>query len=253
LNVTLISLPKPTVIEGVYSAQELIAYMARVSNPANQNNTKTAKKLLKSLIRDKHWSPLEMVDVCMEIKTSRDIGRQIIRHRSFVFQEFSLRYAVADSPPVLREARLQDTKNRQNSVPTGDKSLSEAWNILQTTVAKTTKEAYTWALGNGIAKEQARAVLSEGMTETTMFMKGSLRSWIHYCQLRMANGTQKEHMEIAKLCWGILRIHFKEVIDAVEELDRAAQEDSLVLNFFKERSQALYEEALRYAKIELDK
>lgn len=214
-EVNLIALSKPSAITDCHTAEELVAYAARVSNPANQNNMKTAGKLLKYLIQNEHWSPLEMVHMTLEIKTTRDISRQILRHRSFSFQEFSQRYAVSESF-VTREARLQDTKNRQNSIETEDKELAELWNMKQCEVLLKTKEVYEWALEKGIAKEQARAVLPEGNTETTLYMAGSLRSWVHYCQLRMANGTQKEHMEVAQKCWNILIGHFPAVAEALD-------------------------------------
>jgi len=214
-EVNLIALSKPSAITDCHTAEELVAYAARVSNPANQNNMKTAGKLLKYLIQNEHWSPLEMVHMTLEIKTTRDISRQILRHRSFSFQEFSQRYAVSESF-VTREARLQDTKNRQNSIETEDKELAELWNMKQCEVLLKTKEVYEWALKKGIAKEQARAVLPEGNTETTLYMAGSLRSWVHYCQLRMANGTQKEHMEVAQKCWDILVGHFPAVAEALD-------------------------------------
>ena len=214
-EVNLIALSKPSAITDCHTAEELVAYAARVSNPANQNNMKTAGKLLKYLIQNEHWSPLEMVHMTLEIKTTRDISRQILRHRSFSFQEFSQRYAVSESF-VTREARLQDTKNRQNSIETEDKDLAELWNMKQCEVLLKTKEVYEWALEKGIAKEQARAVLPEGNTETTLYMAGSLRSWVHYCQLRMANGTQKEHMEVAQKCWDILVGHFPAVAEALD-------------------------------------
>ena len=214
-EVNLIALSKPSAITDCHTAEELVAYAARVSNPANQNNMKTAGKLLKYLIQNEHWSPLEMVHMTLEIKTTRDISRQILRHRSFSFQEFSQRYAVSESF-VTREARLQDTKNRQNSIETEDKELAELWNMKQCEVLLKTKEVYEWALEKGIAKEQARAVLPEGNTETTLYMAGSLRSWVHYCQLRLANGTQKEHMEVAQKCWNILVGHFPAVAEALD-------------------------------------
>ena len=182
------------------SLQDIVAYCARVSNPANQNNTGTNEKLIKYLINNNHWSPLEMVSVCLEIETTRDIARQILRHRSFSFQEFSQRYAVADLGFVTREARLQDTKNRQNSIETDDVVLEDEWEILQNKVSEAAGEAYNWAIENGIAKEQARAVLPEGLTKSRMYMNGTLRSWVHYIQLRSGNGTQKEHREIAIMC-----------------------------------------------------
>lgn len=178
-----------------------VAYAARVSNPANQNNTDTSEKLVRYLINNQHWSPLEMVSVCLEIDTTRDIARQILRHRSFSFQEFSQRYADASQLGFeTREARLQDTKNRQNSIETNDESLTEAWRQRQNQIMDEIEDAYAWALANGIAKEQARAVLPEGMTKSRMYMNGTLRSWVHYIQLRSANGTQKEHQEIAVAC-----------------------------------------------------
>lgn len=182
---------------------EMIAYCARVSNPANQFNNETSEKLVKYLIKHQHWSPLEMVSACMMIDTTRDIAHQIVRHRSFSFQEFSQRYATPDEmgyPYVLREARLQDDKNRQNSVDTNDESLKRDWVAAQKTVIAASQRAYDWAIKAGIAKEQARAVLPEGLTKTRLYMNGTLRSWIHYINLRAANGTQKEHMEIAREC-----------------------------------------------------
>lgn len=187
---------------GIEDAQELIAYCARVSNPANQLNTDTSEKLIRYLIRHQHWSPLEMVSACLEIETTRDIARQILRHRSFSFQEFSQRYAdpVNDLAFVLREARLQDTKNRQNSIETDDRELKRLWAEQQQAVTRTAKNAYKWAIRNGIAKEQARAVLPEGLTVSRLYMNGTLRSWIHFIQLRSGNGTQKEHQQIALAC-----------------------------------------------------
>lgn len=182
---------------------DLVAFCARVSNPTNQSNTKTNEKLLKYLIKHKHWSPFEMVSACLEIDTTRDIARQILRHRSFSFQEFSQRYANPEDMGdmfELREARLQDEKNRQNSIETDNADLKVDWLYQQAKVIQQAKEAYAWALDNGIAKEQARAVLPEGLTRSRMYVNGTLRSWIHYIELRAANGTQKEHIEIAKAC-----------------------------------------------------
>jgi thymidylate synthase (FAD) len=189
--------------DGNMTADEFIAYVARVSNPSNQMNSESAPKLLRSLVKHNHWSPFEMVDVVMEINTTRDIGRQVLRHRSFSFQEFSQRYAdpTKDMGFVMREARLQDTKNRQNSVETDDESLQNEWEEYQATVLDEARIAYVWAIQNGIAKEQARAVLPEGLTMSRMYMKGSLRSWIHYCQVRMDISTQKEHRELALAAW----------------------------------------------------
>ena len=183
-------------------AEDLVAYCARVSNPANQSNTETSERLIKYLIKHQHWSPLEMVSACLEIETTRDIARQILRHRSFSFQEFSQRYAdpTKELAFVLREARLQDTVNRQNSIEIEDKMLQIEWERAQQRVLYAVQREYEWAIANGIAKEQARAVLPEGLTVSRMYMNGTLRSWIHYIQLRSANGTQKEHMEIAKAC-----------------------------------------------------
>ena len=180
--------------------QELVAYCARVSNPANQFNSDTSEKLIRYLVRNAHWSPLEMVSACIEITTTRDIARQILRHRSFSFQEFSQRYAdpVQELDFVLREARLQDSKNRQNSIETDNLALQAWWEERQRRVIEECKNAYEWAIAKGIAKEQARAVLPEGLTVSRLLMNGTLRSWIHYIQLRSANGTQKEHILIAK-------------------------------------------------------
>jgi thymidylate synthase (FAD) len=184
------------------NVQDLIAYAARVSNPSNQNNKETADKLLNYLIKHKHWSPFEMASACLEIETTRDIARQILRHRSFSFQEFSQRYAdpTEDLEFVTREARLQDEKNRQNSIETEDASLQANWELRQSQVMQESLEAYKWAISKGIAKEQARAVLPEGLTMSRMYMNGTIRSWIHYIELRSANGTQKEHMEVAQAC-----------------------------------------------------
>jgi len=181
---------------------ELVAFCARVSNPSNQSNKDTSEKLIRYLVKNQHWSPLEMVSMCLEIETTRDIARQILRHRSFSFQEFSQRYAdpTQELDFVLREARLQDTKNRQNSIETDNLALQSFWETRQKRVIEEAKNAYDWAIDNGIAKEQARAVLPEGLTVSRLYMNGTLRSWIHYIQLRSANGTQKEHKEIALKC-----------------------------------------------------
>ena len=215
-EVNLIALSKPSVTTDCNTAGDLIAYTARVSNPANQSNTKTAPRLLKYLIKENHWSPFEMVHMTLEIKTTRDIARQILRHRSFSFQEFSQRYAVATEFET-REARLQDEKNRQNSVVTDDKELNEWWQVLQRKVQGQTELAYNDALNKGIAKEQARALLPEGLTQSTLYMAGSLRSWIHYCDLRRGNGTQKEHMDVAEKCWEIIGVHFPDIVKALED------------------------------------
>lgn len=217
-EVNLISISKPSAYTGCATAEELVAWGARVSNPGNQNNMTTANKLVGYLISNNHWSPLEMVHVSMEIKTTRDIARQILRHRSFSFQEYSQRYAdpTKDLGFVRREARLQDAKNRQNSVELSpdENRLAEEWNIVQQQAINAAQFAYKWASERGIAKEQARVVLPEGCTESVMIMAGTLRSWIHYCQLRMANGTQKEHMIVAQQCWEIITQHFPNVVEA---------------------------------------
>jgi len=202
VKVKLISYSKP-VLEGLDTPTDLVAFCARVSNPSNQINSETAEKLIKYLIKHSHWSPLEMATMCLEIETTRDIARQILRHRSFSFQEFSQRYAdpTKDLEFVTRDARLQDPKNRQNSISDGvDIMLQYEWNKRQLDYIKQSKDLYNWAISHGIAKEQARAVLPEGLTMSRMYMSGTLRSWIHYIQLRSGNGTQLEHMQIAKEC-----------------------------------------------------
>jgi thymidylate synthase (FAD) len=205
MNVRLVSYSQPTsefANMGIADAQELIAYCARVSNPSNQLNTETSEKLIRYLVKHQHWSPLEMVSACCEITTTRDIARQILRHRSFSFQEFSQRYAdpTKDLSFILREARLQDPKNRQNSVGTDDERLHKDWERQQQQVIDYAKSAYEWAIAKGIAKEQARAVLPEGLIESKLYMNGTLRSWIHFIELRSANGTQLEHQEVARAC-----------------------------------------------------
>jgi len=210
MNVRLLSYSQPTMEYrdlGITDAQELVAYCARVSNPANQLNSETSEKLIRYLVRHQHWSPLEMVSACLEIETTRDIARQILRHRSFSFQEFSQRYAdpTKDLDFVVRECRMQDTKNRQNSVDINlqnddDRRIAYQWEQHQRNIIKATKEAYAWAVEHGIAKEQARAVLPEGLTVSRLYMNGTLRSWIHFIDLRSGNGTQKEHMEVARAC-----------------------------------------------------
>ena len=220
MNVQLLSYSQPTpefANLGITDAQELIAYCARVSNPSNQLNTETSDKLIKYLVKHQHWSPLEMVSACIEITTTRDIARQILRHRSFSFQEFSQRYAdpTKDLSFVLREARLQDTTNRQNSISTSDIALQQGWERAQQRVLYAVKEAYQWAIDNGIAKEQARAVLPEGMTESRLYMNGTLRSWIHFIELRSANGTQKEHQEVAIACAQVIAEIFPMTTDLV--------------------------------------
>lgn len=210
MQVKLISFSKPSkelISEGLYDVQELIAFCARVSNPSNQFNTETSEKLINYLVKHQHWSPLEMVSACLEIETTRDIARQMLRHRSFSFQEFSQRYAdpTQDLSFVLREARYQDNKNRQNSVDFNlendkDRFVAYQWENMQKRVIEEAKNAYQWAVDNGIAKEQARAVLPEGNTVSRLYMNGTLRSWIHFVQLRSGNGTQKEHRLVALEC-----------------------------------------------------
>jgi thymidylate synthase (FAD) len=215
MKVKLVSYSQPTeefTLVGIDNAQELIAYCARVSNPANQLNTETSEKLIRYLVKHQHWSPLEMVSACIEIETTRDIARQILRHRSFSFQEFSQRYADPTAELseafVLREARLQDTKNRQNSVETDDTQLAIEWERAQKRVLFAVEREYKWAIANGIAKEQARAVLPEGLTISRLYMNGTLRSWIHFIELRSANGTQKEHQQIAVECARVIATVF---------------------------------------------
>ena len=216
MSAKLISYSKPH--EGGQTIQDLVAYCARVSNPSNQNNTATNEKLIKYLINNQHWSPLEMVSVCIEIETTRDIARQILRHRSFSFQEFSQRYAVADLGFNKREARLQDHKNRQNSIEldgSQNTDLLTTWEEMQKNVIDSSETAYKWAIDNGIAKEQARCVLPEGMTVSRMYVNGTLRSWVHYIQLRSDNGTQKEHREIAVACTKAIEPIFPMITDLI--------------------------------------
>ena len=220
MNVELLSYSQPTEKFkglGITDAQELIAYCARVSNPSNQFNTETSERLIKYLVKHSHWSPLEMVSACVEIETTRDIARQILRHRSFAFQEFSQRYAdpTQDLSFVLRDARLQDTKNRQNSVITEDIELKAEWDCRQQAVIDLVKENYKWAIENGIAKEQARAILPEGNTVSRLYMNGTLRSWIHFIELRSANGTQLEHQIVALACAKAIAAIFPMAADMV--------------------------------------
>ena len=219
MSATIVGITTPHTPAGPKTAEDLIVHMARVSNPSNQGMNIEPSRLIRYLIKNQHWSPFEMVSVVIEINTTRDIARQILRHRSFSFQEFSQRYAdpTKDLGFDLREARLQDTKNRQNSIEIDDNELQSEWKIKQMNVVAEAKNAYDWAIANGIAKEQARAVLPEGNTLSRMYMSGSLRSWIHYCQLRMGNGTQKEHMQIAKECWNVIGLHFPNVVAALEQ------------------------------------
>lgn len=203
----------------IKSVQDLAAFCARVSNPSNQLNTETSDKLIKYLINHKHWSPLEMVSLCLEVVTTRDIARQILRHRSFSFQEFSQRYAdpVKELNFTTREARLQDPKNRQNSIEIHNKLLQEQWDMHQQEVIDLAREKYQWAIKSGIAKEQARAVLPEGLIESKLYVNGTLRSWIHYIQLRSGNGTQKEHMEIARACAEVISNVFPLAKEFIEQ------------------------------------
>ena len=209
----IIAITNPLLV-GINTAEDFISYTARVSNPSNQMNTETSERLLKYCIRNKHWSIFEMINVVMQIDTTRDIARQILRHRSFSFQEFSQRYAnpTQDLGFVTREARLQDTKNRQNSVEIDDPKLIMEWEARQQYLISIVKEQYQWAIENGVAKEQARAVLPEGLTVSRMYMNGTLRSWIHFCELRMGNGTQKEHREVATSAWNEITKYFKFLI-----------------------------------------
>ncbi|MBT6470927.1 MAG: FAD-dependent thymidylate synthase [Candidatus Marinimicrobia bacterium] len=202
MRVKLISYSTPVDDSGLNDIQDLVAFCARVSNPSNQMNNETSEKLINYLIKNKHWSPLEMVSACIEIETTRDIARQILRHRSFSFQEFSQRYAdpTTDLAFVTRDARLQDTKNRQNSIPNEDRELCGEWDRRQKELIRLVKENYDWAISNGIAKEQARAILPEGNTVSRMYMNGTIRSWLHYIELRCANGTQLEHQKVALAC-----------------------------------------------------
>ena len=220
-NARIIGVTQPT--DGS-SVDEFVAYVARVSNPSNQNNKETAPKLLRYLAKHKHWSPFEMVNIVMEINTTRDIARQILRHRSFSFQEFSQRYAdpTKDLDFVIREARLQDNKNRQNSTEMDfsdpdQRELSRLWNEKQQEIVRSVRDAYSWAVANGIAKEQARAVLPEGLTVSRLYMNGTLRSWVHFIELRSSNGTQKEHMEVARECAKVIAEVFPMVTEFVSE------------------------------------
>lgn len=214
-SVKLVAVTKP-VIDELKTAEDFVAYAARVSNPANQLNLDTSAKLLKYLVKNQHWSPFEMAHAVMEINTTRDIARQILRHRSFAFQEFSQRYANAEDLGFqTREARLQDNKNRQNSLEVDDQELQKEWERVQTQVLGIVKYSYNWALSNGIAKEQARAVLPEGMTNSRLYMSGSLRSWLHYCAIRTDKATQKEHREVAVQALKILSVEFPSISELI--------------------------------------
>lgn len=248
MKVNLVGLTSPSAYTGCHSAEELIVWAARVSNPSNQSNKLTSPRLIKYLIRHQHWSPFELASMTVEIVTTRDIARQILRHRSFTFQEYSQRYAnpVEDLEFEFKDARLQDPKNRQNSIDVEDRALQETWNSVQYTAQCAAKLAYGWAIENNIAKEQARAVLPEGNMQSVLVVQGTIRSWIHYCQLRMKNGTQKEHSEIADLVWDILGVHFPNIVQAVQELeneewlkDKALQ---LLLDFYCDKNEVLLSE-----------
>ena len=227
MNVRLVSYSGPAEEfsqHGIRDAQELVAYCARVSNPSNQFNTETSERLIRYLIRNQHWSPLEMVSACLEITTTRDIARQILRHRSFSFQEFSQRYAdpTRDLDFEFREPRFQDSKNRQASIALDmrnpdHRELARLWHERQQDVVRTAREAYTWAVNNGIAKEQARSVLPEGNTVSRLYMNGTLRSWIHFIELRSGNGTQQEHQEVARACAQIIAEIFPMAAEFVGE------------------------------------
>ena len=220
MKVSLISYSSPPFPQGDNSAPprdiiDLVAFCARVSNPANQTNTKSSKRLVEYLIRNKHWSPLEMVNVCLEIETTRDISRQLLRHRTFSFQEWSQRYAdpVSELDFEIREARIQDTTNRQNSIDTQDEKLTEEWVKRQKDIIEQVKDSYRWAVSNGIAKECARVILPEGLTKTRLYVNGNLRTWIHYIELRSGNGTQKEHMLLARECAGVISSIYSGILD----------------------------------------
>jgi len=221
MKVKVISYSKPLISNDnsteTMLVEDLVAYCARVSNPANQNTNENNERLIKYLIRNKHWSPFEMVSVCLEIETTRDIARQLLRHRSFSFQEFSQRYAIADLGFETREARLQDKKNRQNSIVTDDETLMDEWALKQQEVIEASKTAYNWAISNGIAKEQARSVLPEGNTTSRLYVNGTLRSWIHYIQLRSSCETQKEHRELACECAEQIKTVFPLIMDFVSK------------------------------------
>lgn len=226
MKANIVALTQPRV-PSISTAEEFLAYVARVSNPSNQDNNATAPKLIKYLLKNAHWSPLEMVHVVFEIETTRDIARQILRHRSFSFQEFSQRYAdpTKELGFEVREARLQDKKNRQNSIEIlepGDERIKQ-WELLQYGLIAQAQEAYEWAIQNGIAKEQARAVLPEGLTTSRLYMAGSLRSWHHYCSLRKGNGTQKEHREVAQAVWDALKVDFPSTTQAIYEIETEAE------------------------------
>lgn len=218
MNVRLISYTQPSwYLDNIRNLQDLVAYCARVSNPSNQINNENNERLINYLIKNQHWSPLEMVNICLEIETTRDIARQILRHRSFSFQEFSQRYAEVNPDWKFREARLQDTKNRQNSIEIDDEFMQRRWENEQANVIMAVQKAYNWAIEHGIAKEQARVVLPEGMTPSRLYMNGSLRSWVHYIQLRTEKGTQKEHRDVANACVAVISEIFPMIKEFVSD------------------------------------
>lgn len=224
ITAKLIGVTVPKNIEGIATAEELVAYAARVSNPGNQHNTQTAPKLLKYLMKNKHWSPFEMVSIVMEVNTTRDIAHQLVRHRSMAFQEFSQRYAnVKEMGFTLSEARLQDAKNRQASIETDDVELQKEWEARQKAVIALATETYDWAIGKGIAKEVARKPLPEGLTNSRLYVSGTLRSWVHYCQLRAEMGTQKEHRIIAEAAIVELAKEFPSIIELIKDTDGSTQ------------------------------
>jgi thymidylate synthase (FAD) len=257
LSVKLIGITQPTAYSECNTANDLVAYTARVSNPGNQRNLETSGKLVKFLVREHHWSPFEMVHLVMEIKTTRDISRQILRHRSFSFQEFSQRYALAENFITDREFRLQDTKNRQNSIEVNNPVLQARWRAMQEVVKAAAMQAYNWAKSEGLAKEQSRVVLPEGLTETTVYMSGTLRSWIHYCELRSTIGTQKEHRIVAIDAWNIIAEHFPDVVEAMDSINldkqKALSKIALVDYMEKYHPELLSEALNSKSKICLDK
>lgn len=232
MSVKLVGITKPTEYVPCTTANELVAYAAKVSNPARQDDFSSADRLIRYLIKENHWSPFEMVNLVMEIKTTRDISRQILRHRSFSFQEFSQRYAHVDSFITDREFRIQDTVNRQNSIEVNSPGLQSKWQSMQEMAMGAAMGAYNWAKAAGLAKEQARSVLPEGLSNTTLYMNGTLRSWIHYCDLRMANGTQKEHAIIAKQAWAIISEQFPELVKTMDAINLTKSEAKSKLEIF---------------------
>lgn len=260
MTVKIVAITKP-LIEGIDTPQQFLAYTARVSNPSNQTNLNTSEKLLKYCVDNKHWSVFEHVNIVVEINTTRDIARQILRHRSFSFQEFSQRYADPNQLGfTIREARLQDTKNRQNSIETDDASLKHTWEVKQQQIVHEAKLAYKWAIENGVAKEQARSVLPEGCTNSRLYMNGTLRSWMHYCLLRTENGTQKEHIAVAQEIWEQLVLEFpflstlkeddlvwkKEIADAVTELEKTLEKESYFSGLTENAVSKLFEKIKKY-------